>query len=301
MASRTIASPNVNQQGVELTNPTIPGFSYGGGGGGGFTEGGQFSGIDNPEALQLLLKTLGELQGGGTPEMIRQQGERNTQIKSARGTLSDYTKNKAFQDSADLMAQNLRQAMEKNMPAISKAIQGAGTSQSSMQGLLATKLATESSQAAGALGANQALGYGQISAALQGVLEKLTAVDRSSIDSLLKGLELFKTSKEAHSSYQAPQNPQISVGASGGGSYFQPVSGGSPTQVTQAPQPTQPTGYWADYVGTQYQQTQQPAGTDFNGAPLSGGAGLSDDAYLAMLSGQSQNRPVDEPTWGYGD
>lgn len=59
---------------------------------------------------------------------------------------ADYTKDKAFQDAVDLVSQSLQNSMEKNMPAISKSIQGAGTSSSSMQGLLSQKLATDASQ-----------------------------------------------------------------------------------------------------------------------------------------------------------
>lgn len=300
MASRVIEIPKAKDQGVVLQNPIIPGFSSGGGGGGGFGGSSQFSGIDNPEALDILMKTLGELSSGGTAEMQRQQGERNKQIVSARGTLSDYTKNSAFQDAADLMAQNLRRAMEAQMPQINKAVENAGTSGGSMAALLSQKLATEASQASGALGAEQAKAYGGISAQLQGVLEALTRVDRGDTDSLLKALDLFKTSRSAQSSYQAPTNPTMSVTSSGGGTFYQPVGADAPAAPAAAP--AAPTGYWGYYTGNTHAK-DQPVGSDTFGQ---GGIAVASsnsayNLYGDALSTMYENNLAGNSNWGYGD
>lgn len=211
-----------DQRGVTLTNPTIPGYSEGGGSSSSGSSS-SFQGIDNPAALQILMDFIQQAASGGTEEQKRQRAERNAQIQSARGTLGDYTKQSAFTDAADLMAQNLRKSLEANMPAIAKSIQGAGTSASSMQGLLSQKLATESAQAAGALGAEQARSYGTISAQLQSVLEALTRIDPSVSDSLLKALDLTKVSKQSQSQ-QSTTAPTKTVTASGGGTAFYPFS-----------------------------------------------------------------------------
>lgn len=220
-------SANAGNKGTELTNPTTPGYSEGGGGGGGgggSSSGSSFSGIDNPEALAILMDFIKQSTSGGTADQKKQRADRDAQIKSARGTLGDYSKQAAFGDAADLMAQQLRKSLEANMPAISRSIQGAGTSASSMQGLLSQKLATESAQAASALGAEQAKAYGGISAQLQGVLEALTRIDPSIETNLLKALDMTKVSRQTQSSVTAPTAPTNSTSsrtASGGGSFLQ--------------------------------------------------------------------------------
>jgi hypothetical protein len=278
-----------------VTNPKIPGFSVGGGS---TTEqdSSQFSGIDNPDALKMLMEVLQQVNTGGTPDQKRIQAERTTEIGRTRSISQDYSKQAAFKDAADLMAQNLRQSLERNMPAISKAIQGAGTSQSSMQGLLSQKLATESAQAAGALGAQQAAQYGGISAQLQSVLEALTRKDNSSVEALIKGLSLFQTSK-ANSAQRSSTNPTYQMGDSGGGQTLQALTPEASVVPNTTARPA--SGYWDAYSGNQY-AGNRPAGTDSNGA-LSWIQGLSDGAYQTLLASQPQNRPEPEQTWGYGD
>lgn len=219
-----MASNNPTATKTQSIAPTIPGFTVGGGGGGSTSEQGSFAGIDNPEALAMLMEFLQTSMAGGTPEVRAMLDERKKQIASTRGTLADYTKGSAFSDAAALMAQNLRQSMEKNMPVINKAIQGAGTSASSMQALLSQKLATESAQAAGALGADQAAKYGGISAQLQGVLEALTRVDPTNSNNIVQALNALKTQRSYGSSIQNPTNPTISMTASGGGTRETPVA-----------------------------------------------------------------------------
>lgn len=174
-----------------------------------------FSGIEDKEALQALQQVLQDMVSGGTPEQKQQRAERQAQIASARQAAGDYSKGAAFSDASALMAQMLRQAMEKNMPAISRAVQGAGTSASSMQGLLSQKLAAESSQAASALGAEQAKAYGAIQAQLQGVLEGLTRVDNSGAENIFKALDLFKVQKG---------NSWGTSSTSGGGTTLVPIT-----------------------------------------------------------------------------
>ena len=217
MASRN-AGTSPSETGVVLNAPTIAGTTTGGGGS---SSQSQFAGIDNPEALSILMDFIRQTAGGGTEEQRKQRAERNTEIQRTRALAGDYTKQSAFADAAELMAQQLRVSLEKNMPAISRSIQGAGTSASSMQGLLSQKLATESAQAASALGAEQAKSYGNISAQLQGVLEALTRIDPSIESNLLKALDLTKVSR---SEGRSVTNPTVSTTASGGGSYFQPIS-----------------------------------------------------------------------------
>ncbi len=188
--------------------------------GGGSESSSQFQGIDNPEALSILMDFIRQTAGGGTEEQRKQRAERNAEIQRTRAIGGDYTKQAAFADAAALMAQNLQQSLEKNMPAISRSIQGAGTSASSMQGLLSQKLATESAQAASALGAEQAKAYGGITAQLQQVLEALTRIDPSIEANLLKALDLTRVSKSESRRVQAPTTQITPIDQ---GNYFQPV------------------------------------------------------------------------------
>ena len=294
MTSRNAGS-SPQDNGVVLQAPTIAGKTEGGGGS---SSSSQFAGIDNPEAIGILMDFIRQTAGGGTAEQRRQRAERNTEIQRTRALGGDYSKSAAFADAADLMAQNLRRSLEANMPAISKSIQGAGTSASSMQGLLSQKLATESAQAAGALGAEQAKSYGNISAQLQGVLEALTRIDPSIETNLLKALELTRVSRAESRSVQ---NPTTSTTASGGGSYYQPI------------QQQQPQGY-SDYGDAVSQAvTGQPSAGPGQGFIVNNDTGAGQ-----MYTGGGQfepfsYRPAEEEVgpsfldqqyaegWGYGD
>lgn len=289
-----MASNNFSASQTPLQNPTIPGFSIGGGGGGGSSQSGSVSGIEDPQALQMLMTFLQEQMSGGTAQEKAMRAERMAQIGSARGTLSDYTKSGAFTDAAALMAQSLRQSMEKNMPVINKAIQGAGTSASSMQALLSQKLATESAQAASALGAEQAKAYGGISANLQGVLEALTRSDPNNSVALVNALGLLKNQRSYSSQVQNPTNPTMSVTASGGGTRSaapEAKSSGIESGVWYGPGMVPRTQDWIDRTSG---LPSASGGSGSGYAPQYGGsAPLTADELLSINDS--------EQTWGFGD
>ena len=159
-----------------------------------------FSGISNPQALESLLAFISEASGGGSQSFRKQQAARQDQVQGVENIRGDYSKKSAFDDALMLMMQNLQQSMEANMPGISRAIQGAGTSASSMQGLLSQKLATDAATAAGALGARQAVDYGQIQAGLSNTLEALTRPNMDGENNFLKALDLLKIATSNSSS-----------------------------------------------------------------------------------------------------
>ena len=178
-----------------------------------------FTGIQDEEALTILKNLIKQLAGGGTDQQRETNQERKQTIQDTRATAQDYSKDKAFSDAKDLITQSLRASMEKQMPAISKSIQGAGTSSSSMQGLLSQKLATDASTAAGALGAEQAKAYGGISANLASVLERLTQADSTTENSLINALALLRnTVSSSESSSSSVSSGTSSQYSSGGGS-----------------------------------------------------------------------------------
>lgn len=286
-------SNNFSSQQQVVQNPTIPGFTIGGGGGGGSSEARGFSGIEDPQALQLLMSFLQQQVTGGTAEEKALRKERMAQIGSARGTLADYTKGSAFSDAAALMAQNLRQSMEKNMPVINKAIQGAGTSASSMQALLSQKLATESAQAAGALGAQQAASYGGISAQLQSVLEALTRSDPNNSAAIVNALGLFKNQRSSSTQVQNPTNPTVSVTASGGGSSVASpqAKSGIESGVWYGPGMIPRDQAWIDATSG---LPRASGGFDNGYAPQYGGSAPLTAEELMSINDDGQS-------WGFGD
>lgn len=215
----TAPNRNITSSQTVLDAPTIPGFSNDRKFAYDFSNSSGFTGIDNQQALEALSTLLYNLQAGNT-EGQRQVAERNAEIQRIRALSGDYSKGAAFLDAENLVNQSLRQAMEKNMPVIAKSIQGAGTSASSMQGLLSQRLATESSQAAGALGAQQAVQYGNISSQLAQVLEALTRTNDPATDNILKALELYKTTRNSSQNNSVQSSSGSSQTASGGGSYI---------------------------------------------------------------------------------
>lgn len=279
MASGSIQAPAQQMQ----VNPTLPGFSIGGGGGGGFNDNSSITSIAEPEALAILMNFL--QTGGITPQMQAQQKERNTTIKGTRASLQDYSKGAAFQDASQLVAQYLRDTMEKNMPAINKAVQNAGVSGSALQALLSQKLATTSAQDAGALGAKMSVDYGQISQGLQGVLEALTRVDSQQGANIVGALNALKSSRQVSTQQQYPQNPTFSMTASGGGS--------SPVQNSSvASQSPYQDGVWYGPGGVPRTQEYVNATAGLPAATYGGPNTSRYDPAVAV---------EEDLGWGYGD
>lgn len=222
-AAVDMASPS--KQGVVLQQGTTSIASGGGGSSQGSSVASSFQGITNEEALAILHNYLKEVSNGGTKEYQQQVATRNQALQETQSALGQYTTQKAFEDAAGLMAQNLQVSQEKNAPALAKSIQGAGTSSSSMQGLLAGKIASDAALNASALGAEQAKVYAQTSSQLRGIIEALTKVDPQAETNLLKALDLLKVS----TSSDVKSNSSVQQGdtriSTGGASYFQPISG----------------------------------------------------------------------------
>lgn len=144
---------------------------------------------DNQRALDTLIR---QLLGGGTADQKQSAADRRLIINVVQDLLQQYTKQQAFSDASGLMALNLKKSQEANAPAIAKSIEGAGTSASSMQGLLASNLANDSALAASALGAEQAKAYGGIQTNLSSLLENLSRPDNTIITALTNALSTAK-------------------------------------------------------------------------------------------------------------
>ena len=145
-----------------------------------------------PENEKILGTLITQLMGGGTKQQKKQTGERDAVTELVRNLLGEFSKQKAFEDAKGLMALNMQNSMQKNMPAIQKSIEGAGTSASSMQSLLSQNLVNDSALAASALGAEQAKAYAGTTTNLASLLEALTRSDNSVLTALTNALGLSK-------------------------------------------------------------------------------------------------------------
>jgi len=145
-----------------------------------------------PEALAQLTNLITALQGGGTPEQKASEARRRQVQALTEQLLGTVSSERAFSDAEKMMALNLQQAMEKNMPAIQKAIEGAGTSASSMQGILSQQTARDAALASGAVGGQMAAQYAGQRSSLAGTLEALTRPTNDVTNSLINALQVSK-------------------------------------------------------------------------------------------------------------
>lgn len=155
-----------------------------------------------PEVLANAIAMLTQLTNGGTPQQRAEIANRLRVQQLVEGLLTDVSTGQAMQDSEAAMAQQLRVALEKQMPTIQRAIEGAGTSASSMQALLSQKLATESAQATGAVGADQAKSYANNRSQLASVLEALTRPQNTVDSTAVQLINALKGSVQSSSTTQ---------------------------------------------------------------------------------------------------
>lgn len=106
-------------------------------------------------------------------------GQGNNQFQDIINRISEilpqFSKQAAMTDAKSLIESQAIAEREKNMPALQRAVEGAGTSASSMQALLSQKFITDTARAAQAAGAEQARAYGGITSSLSGALASLAA------------------------------------------------------------------------------------------------------------------------------
>jgi hypothetical protein len=242
-----------------------------------------FQGIENPDALRALLSYITQAAGGGTADYQAQRNKRNQALLALQQSMQDFSTDAASSDAAALMELNLQRSMEKAMPAISKGIQGAGTSAGSMQALMSNKIAQEAALSAGALGAEQQKAYGQILANMHGTAEEFTRIDTSNEQGLLKALDLMRIGRSQQ------QSSSSGASESGGGGGSRASSGGG--------------GYsGGGYVGGggyPIASGSSWAPSHFNPGP--GDIGNLNDPYGSSSSGSSSGSdPFFYDDWGTG-
>lgn len=139
------------------------------------TAGGQaFASSLSSSSNKALQDLIAQLSGGGTAQQRALQLERLREISTNQGIRGEYSKGKAFEDASGLMAVEQRKALEESLPMLVNAAEGAGTSKNALRALLITEQATRAAERSSALGAQQAVAYGQIQGNISGTLEALT-------------------------------------------------------------------------------------------------------------------------------
>ncbi len=159
--------------------------------------------------MQTIRSLIASLHKQYTKQAASQQQNKAV----IEGLMGQYSKGNAFEDAKGLMALNLQNALETGNAAIARSIEGAGTSASSMQGLLTQKLAGDSALQASALGAQQAGQYGQILTNLVALLEKDDQSGQT-LQGLLNALNILKggISNKTATSTQTGNSSQMQSG-----------------------------------------------------------------------------------------
>ncbi len=134
----------------------------------------QVQGPDNVDAITPNAD-IQALLSGFKEQLTSASNPFTTALTNIQSLLGGYSKGAAFSDASAIVNREATKQARKNAPVLQRAAEGAGTSAGSMQGLMANQFAVDTAEAAGALGAQQAVQYGNISANLSSALASLAA------------------------------------------------------------------------------------------------------------------------------
>lgn len=165
----------------------------------------------DPNSVKTLQEFIAQLMSGGTANQKGEIQRRNAMTQFVTNLLGLVSPQQANADAQGLMSLNLQQSMEKQMPALQKAIEGSGTSASSMQALLANRIAQDAALNASALGGEQQKAYAQSRAQLASLLEAFTRPQNTVENNLIQALSVLKgavtnTNSTRYSSQNSSQN-----------------------------------------------------------------------------------------------
>ena len=144
------------------------------------------------QSLGALEALIQQLMGGGTNEMRQTKQTKNKEIANLQQDREGYSKTAAFADAQGLIAQTMRQALEKLIPSINQGAMGAGASQSSMRALLTQRAAENAAEAAAAQGLNSAVQYGGVANGMSAIIERLLAQQDPAAQALIQALGVAK-------------------------------------------------------------------------------------------------------------
>jgi len=158
----------------------------------GWESGNQTTTALDPNSMKTLQEFIAQLMSGGTANQKGEIQKRDAMTQFVTNLLGLVSPQQANADAQGLMSLNLQQSMEKQMPALQKAIEGAGTSASSMQALLANRIAQDAALNASALGGEQQKAYAQSRAQLASLLEAFTRPQNTVENTLIQALSALK-------------------------------------------------------------------------------------------------------------
>lgn len=177
----------------------------------GFESGNSTTTALDPKSLKTLEQFITQLMSGGTANQKGEIQKRDAMTQFVTNLLGLVSPEQANADAQGLMGQQLQKSLEQQMPALQKAIEGAGTSASSMQALIANRIAQDSAQSAAALGGEQQKAYAQSRAQLASLLEAFTRPQNTVENTLIQALNALKgavtnTNSTRYSSNSSSQN-----------------------------------------------------------------------------------------------
>lgn len=143
-------------------------------------------------ALKALNDLIAQLSGGGTASTKAQADQIKEQLAVLLQKQGDYSKEVAFADAEGAVRMLLRQNMEKLLPQIDNAAQGAGTSQSAMRALLLQRAAENSADLASSKQLEAAVQYGNIGNGVAGSITNLLQLGDPTTNMLLNALNISK-------------------------------------------------------------------------------------------------------------
>lgn len=235
--------------------------SVGSGGAGG----GLGSGSGNAQ-LDALVNLL--LQGGTSAEQTKVQ-QRNNEVGTLQAQRGQFDPQAALAQTQGLLAQTLRQALERTLPTITRGAEAAGTSQSALRALLAQDAATKAAESASAVGVRAITDFGNVGNNISQILEALTRSDPNANNALLQALQLSINSQQANANRNSTVNANNSVG-----NRTIPING-----VTQSPFP----GTTNTPVAPGVQLIQPVTSTVNAGAQQNFGPQLTDSQIVDIL------------------
>lgn len=151
-------------------------------------------------SLAALEALIAQMLGGGTQTQANETAQRLAEINNVRNSRDAYSKSAAFADAQGAMAQAMRRALESTLPNITRAAEGAGTSQNSMRALMLQDATNRAAESSSSLGLQAAVNYGNIGASLSNILEALTRPQDTVTKDLLAALGIAKGATESGTS-----------------------------------------------------------------------------------------------------
>lgn len=149
----------------------------------------------SPSELAALNGLINKLKTGGSDVMKANTAARLGQVQFMQDSQSGYTKAAAFGDAQGLISQQMRRVLESLIPSINRAAEDAGSSGGALRALLMQDAAAKAAESSSALGVQTATNYGNISANMGQVIDRLTSGGDPAMEALLQALNVAKGSQ----------------------------------------------------------------------------------------------------------